>query len=72
MLSAFYKLRYLPCSHVSGRIFSSPGNVIAVSYNGILLRKTSPLLGYSVTGSIVTLQFDTEIGDRVDAFCVLV
>lgn len=72
MLSAFYKLRYFPCTLVNGRIFSAPGRVVAVSYNGVLLRNTSPVLGYSASGSIITLGFDIEAGDKIYAFCVLV
>lgn len=68
MPSALSRLRYLPCTgDVPGRIYTAPGPVVAVSYNGILL---APNLRYTVTAGIINLNFSTEEGDRIYAFCV--
>jgi hypothetical protein len=51
---------------VPGSVYVAPGNVVAATYNGILLRSAL----YTITGNVITLLFSTEDGDRIDAFCV--
>lgn len=60
-------LAYAACTGaVPGTVYTAPGNAIAVTYNGILLRKSL----YTISGPIITLLFTTEVGDRIDAFCI--
>ena len=60
-------LAYLACSgSIPGTVFVAPGPVIAVTYNGVMLRQTL----YTVAGNIITLLFTPEAGDRIDAFCI--
>jgi hypothetical protein len=64
-----YQMKYLPCagSLVGGnRIFTAPGLVIAPTYNGVLLSSDQ----YSLAGNVITLNFDPELGDRIDALCI--
>lgn len=49
------------------RIFTAPGTVIAATYNGVMLAPDK----YTVSGSVITLGFDPELGDRIDAFCIV-
>jgi hypothetical protein len=61
------RLAYASCTGaVPGTVYVAPGNVVAPTYNGILLRSTL----YTITGNVITLLFSTEVGDRIDAFCV--
>lgn len=66
MPSSFSSLKYLPCTG-SGKLYSAPGPVVAVSYNGILLMRGR---GFSESGGIINLNFSTEEGDRIYALCV--
>jgi len=62
-------MRYLKCdgSVIGGnRTFTAPGPVIAAAYNGVLIAPES----YSSTGNVIVLDFDVELGDRIDAFCI--
>lgn len=74
MPSAFSSLQYLPCTGaIPGRTFTapSPGPVIAVTLNGILLRRGGgALLYFTEIAGLITLSFDTEEGDRIYALCV--
>jgi hypothetical protein len=66
-------LRYVPCTGaIPGRFFTVPGSsVIAVTYNGVLLSKDiSKPFNYAASGNLITLNFSTQTGDRVDAFCL--
>jgi hypothetical protein len=69
---ALSKLRYAPCTgNVPGWYYISPGaGVLAVAYNGILLPRgqAQPTNSYTATGSIIALNFRTQLGDRIDAF----
>ena len=71
MPSLFSSLQYRECAG-SGKLYSAPGPgpVVAVSYNGILLRRGIGLLGYNETAGIINLNFSTEDGDRIYALCV--
>jgi hypothetical protein len=72
MLFALSKLRYAPCAGiVPGRYYTSAGaGVLAVAYNGILLPRgqAQPVNSYTATGSVISLNFQTQMGDRIDAF----
>jgi hypothetical protein len=62
-------LHYTQCSGslVGGnQTFTAPGNIIAASYNGILMNSTQ----CTIAGNTVTLTFNPEPGDRIDAFCI--
>lgn len=66
-------IKYLPCAGtVPGTVYTAPGPVLAVSYNGIFLRANQalPILSYTVVGEAITLNFTTQIGDRIDALCI--
>ena len=68
MPSALSRLQYLPCAGtVPGRVYTAPGPIVAVAYNGVFLRAGAR---YSQTGGIITLNFLTELGDRIYALCV--
>lgn len=69
-------LAYMPCTGtIGGRVFSAPGRLVGVTYNGIFIFQDAvlPNLGYLLEpdGKTITTNFDTEPGDRIDAFCVL-
>ena len=68
-------LRYVHCTGaIPGSVYTAPGPVVAVSYNGILMIPDlpPPNLSYSVSGNVITLNFSTQAGDRgIDAFCVV-
>jgi hypothetical protein len=68
----FNFLRYARCSGaVLGQNYSAPGAVVvAVTYNGVLLPRgqMQPTNSYTATGSTITLNFRTQVGDRIDAF----
>jgi hypothetical protein len=66
-------LVYAPCTGVvPGTVYTASGPVIAVSYNGIFLRagQALPALSYTAAGEVITLNFTTQIGDRIDAICL--
>ena len=56
----------------SGSTFTAPGRVIAVLYNGVLLRRgeAAPRLSYTAAAEAITLNFALEPGDRLYALCV--
>lgn len=58
-------LKYLPCSGaVPGTVYTAPGTVIAVTYNGVFLR---PSIDYTLAGgTTITLDFSTQTGDDDD------
>lgn len=63
-------LRYMQCSGslVGGnQVFTAPGPVIAPTYNGVLLSSSQ----YTISGNVITLNFSPELGDRIDALCVM-
>jgi hypothetical protein len=68
-------LNYQPCTQTGAFTFTSPGPVIAVSYNGILLPRdvSFPTNSYSlaVDQITITLNFSVESLDRIDALCIL-
>lgn len=66
-------LIYAQCAGtVPGKIYSAPGRIIAVTYNGVFMPipSNSGILGYSAAGEVITLNFATQLGDRIDALCV--
>lgn len=66
-------LHYARCtgSLVGGnRIFTAPGVALAATYNGVILGGPSDALGCTIAGNTVTLNFNPEVGDRIDALCV--
>jgi hypothetical protein len=63
-------LHYQPCSGslIGGnQTFTAPGTVIAATYNGIIMSSSQ----CTISGNVVTLNFNPELGDRIDALCVL-
>lgn len=61
-------LRYAVCSGaIPGTVYTAPGRVVSVYYNGT----AQPLSMYSLdtTGTIITLTFTTYAGDTVYALC---
>jgi hypothetical protein len=72
MPSALSKsLRYAPCSRVLGNLYVAPGAlVLTVAYNGILMPRglAQPVNSYTTVGNVITLNFQTQLGDRIDAF----
>lgn len=72
--SLFPRLQVLPCVALgsSVRVFTAPGYVIAVLYNGILLRpnQAPPFLSCSIVGNLINLNFSIESGDNIYALCV--
>jgi hypothetical protein len=66
-------LEYRPCAG-SGTTYNAPGQpVLAVTYNGILMRPNlpAPFNSYTVSGAVITLTFTADPLDRIDAFCIL-
>jgi hypothetical protein len=63
-------LKYLPCAGtIPGTAYVAPGSVVAVSYNGVLLR---PTIDYTMTGAEnINLTFETGDGDTIYALCVI-
>lgn len=62
-------LRYVQCSGslIGGnQTFTAPGKIVAATYNGIIMNGTQ----CTISGNIVTVNFNPELGDRIDAFCV--
>jgi hypothetical protein len=71
-------LKYMPTTGAligGNRIFNAPGPVIAATYNGIVLPDAATVtpgtLACTISGNVITLNFDPELGDRIDAFCTL-
>jgi hypothetical protein len=67
-------LRYMPCTgSVLGVTYTAPGLVIAATYNGVLMPygQSLPTFSYTAVGNVITLNFPTGQGDRIDAFCVI-
>jgi hypothetical protein len=63
-----------PCTGaVPGNSYVSPGRIMGLFYNGILLPKdqSRPTYSYTATGTTATLNFLTQDGDRIDALCVV-
>lgn len=58
---------------IPGSIYTAPGRPIAVFYNGVYLppNQLAPIHSYSAAGEVITLNFATESGDRIDALCLL-
>lgn len=66
-------LSYQQCAgSVPGHMYTAPGRIIAVAYNGLLLPKNQPLPFQSWTGAGegFRLNFNTQPGDRIDALIV--
>lgn len=67
-------LQYLPCAGlVPGTVYTAPGPVIAVAYNGVLLPggKAFPILSYTLGGeTVINLNFSTETEDLIYALCI--
>lgn len=65
---------YAQCAGVvPGRIYSAPGRIIAVAYNGAFMPVPTGLLNvlsYSSAGEVITLNFTTQVGDKIYALCV--
>lgn len=67
-------IQYLACTgSIPGNVYTAPGIPIAVSYNGLFMRanQAPPLFSYTVSGEVITLNFSTQAGDRIDAICIL-
>ena len=63
-------MRYMMCNappRVPASVFTAPGPALAVAYNGVLLGSEY----YTIEGSQINLTFTTELGDRIDAFCIV-
>jgi hypothetical protein len=64
-----------PCTGaVPGSVYTAPGPIVALFYNGMKLRPGAslPILGFSGVGTnSATLNFTTETGDWIDAICVV-
>jgi hypothetical protein len=68
MPSALSSLRYVRCAGaVPGSVYIAPGPIVAVSYNGQLLRNN---VLYTQALGIITLRFTTEPGDQIYALCI--
>jgi hypothetical protein len=64
-------LRYAPCAKVLGNLYVAAGaHVVAVAYNGITMPRglAQPVNSYNATNNVITLNFQTQLGDRIDAF----
>jgi hypothetical protein len=70
-------LAYLPCTGaVPGTVYVAPGQVVAPAYNGTLMpagQTFPPTLSYTLGSDqkTITLNFSTELGDRIDAICIV-
>jgi hypothetical protein len=53
---------------VPGTVYTAPGPIVAVFYNGALMR---PTIDYTLAGNVVTLRFSTEVLDNVYALCIV-
>ena len=68
------QLKYLPCTGaVPGTTYAAPGQIVLVTYNGVILPPglASPILSYTAVGQNITLNFTTETEDLVYALCVI-
>lgn len=67
-------LQYQPCAGPTpGNTYTAPGTILAVSYNGLFMRagQSLPVFSYTVSsGNVITLNFTTQAGDRIDALCI--
>lgn len=66
-------LHYLPCTGaVPGTVYTAPGRPIAVSFRGVFMPygQSLPTFSYTTSGNVITLNFTTETGDRIDALVV--
>jgi hypothetical protein len=52
---------------IPGKLYTAPGLIVAVFYNGALMR---PTIDYTLAGNVVTLRFSTEVLDNVYALCI--
>ena len=53
---------------IPGHSYSAPGFIIAVFYNGVLLR---PTIDYNLSGPYtINLTFSTELGDNIYVECI--
>jgi len=67
-------IQYLPCTgSLPGNVFNAPGIVVGVSYNGLLMRANlnPPWNSYTLNGQVITLNFQAQLGDRIDAICIV-
>jgi hypothetical protein len=64
-------MRYMSCNappRLPNTVFTAPGApVLAVAYNGVFLGPDY----YTIDGAQINLTFTTELGDRIDAFCIV-
>jgi hypothetical protein len=59
-------LRYVVCAgDIPGTVYTAPGKIVAVAYNGDL----QPSTEYTLSGNTFTLNFSTEEGDTIYALC---
>jgi hypothetical protein len=58
---------------IPGETYVSPGPIVALFYNGILLPRgaAAPRLSYTASGNTAILNFSTQPLDRIDSLCVL-
>lgn len=68
-------LAYLPCTGtLPGHTFMAAGQVLAVSYNGVLMpiNQAAPIFSYTLgsDGKTITLNFTAQTGERIDAFVI--
>src|SRR5215472_5218069 len=64
------RVQYATCiGAIPGMVYTASGPILAVSYNGVLLRANQPrpILSYTVRGNLIRLNFTTQIGDEIDA-----
>jgi hypothetical protein len=63
------------CTLTAPRTYQAPGQVVAAFYNGLLMRPgTGPGTDYTLSGggTIINLNFSTELGDSIYALCIQV
>lgn len=69
------QLAVKPCTGtVPGTVYTAPGTIVALLYNGVILYSnlSAPTLSFTLTGSTVaTLNFTTEMGDLIYALCLV-
>lgn len=66
---AISTLVYARCTQVGlgGSVYTAPGVPVAIAYNGVLMGSEF----YTISGDTITLNgWSTEVGDRIDAFCI--
>jgi hypothetical protein len=60
---------------IPGTVYVAPGPIVGLFYNGILLEsgQAPPQLSYtlSVENTTATLNFNTQLRDRIDALCIV-